>query len=92
MQNVITRQKLVMKKLNKESATYGTSRIDPKAFIILDDCLYDSSWSKDKNIRAMFMNGRHLKLFFIITTQYPLEYHLTYVQILILFLFFVKIL
>ena len=72
MQNVITRQKLVMKKLNKESATYGTSRIDPKAFIILDDCLYDSSWAKDKNIRAMFMNGRHLRLFFIITMQYPL--------------------
>lgn len=72
IENVITRQKLVIKKLNKENKTYGSSRIDPKAFLILDDCLYDSSWAKDKNIRAIFMNGRHLKIFFIITMQYPL--------------------
>lgn len=72
VQNVITRQKLVMKKLNKEKKLYGTSRIDPRSFIILDDCLYDGSWAKDKNIRSIFMNGRHLKLFFIITMQYPL--------------------
>jgi hypothetical protein len=72
VENVITRQKLVMKKLNKEKGTYGSSRIDPRSFIILDDCLYDSSWAKDKNIRSIFMNGRHLKLFFIITMQYPL--------------------
>jgi|TARA_B110000261_G_scaffold161399_1_gene202772 hypothetical protein len=72
VQNIITRQKIVMKKKNKEQKTYGTSRIDPRAFIILDDCLYDNSWAKDKNIRSIFMNGRHLKLFFIITMQYPL--------------------
>ena len=23
--------------------------VDPRSFIILDDCLYDSSWAKDKN-------------------------------------------
>ena len=72
IQNVVTRQKLIMRKKNKEESSYGTSRIDPKAFIILDDCLYDSSWAKDKNIRSIFMNGRHIKLFFIITMQYPL--------------------
>jgi hypothetical protein len=70
--NVIKRQKLIMKKLNNEKRTYGHSRIDPRTFLILDDCLYDGSWAKDKNIRAIFMNGRHLKMFFIITMQYPL--------------------
>ena len=72
IKNVITRQKIVMQKKNKEEKTYGSSRIDPRSFVILDDCLYDNSWAKDKNIRAIFMNGRHLKLFFIITMQYPL--------------------
>jgi hypothetical protein len=40
--------------------------------MILDDCLYDSSWTKDKYVRSIFMNGRHFKILFLITMQYPL--------------------
>jgi hypothetical protein len=40
---------------------YGKSSIDPRGFLILDDCLYDGCWKKDKNIRYPFMNGRHVK-------------------------------
>ena len=40
--------------------------------MILDDCLYDDSWIHDKNIRYLFLNGRHQKVFFLITMQYPL--------------------
>jgi len=50
----------------------GTSDIDPRAFLILDDCLYDKSWPNDKSIRSFFMNGRHYKIFFLITMQYCL--------------------
>lgn len=70
--NVVKRQKIILNTLNKEVSIYGKATTDPRAFIILDDCLYDSSWTKDKNVRAMFMNGRHLKMFFIISMQYPL--------------------
>ena len=70
--NVVKRQKHVLKKISKEESTYGNSGVDPKSFLILDDCLYDSSWTKDINVRALFMNGRHLKMFFIISMQYPL--------------------
>lgn len=70
--NVIKRQKLLKKRIEKEKKTFGTSRIDPRSFLILDDCLYDSCWSKDKNIRLLFMNGRHYNMMFVITMQYPL--------------------
>jgi hypothetical protein len=40
--------------------------------MILDDCMYDDSWTRDENIRYLFMNGRWLKAFFLITMQYPL--------------------
>jgi hypothetical protein len=70
--NIIKRQKKKSKSMKKEYSTYGTTRIDPRTFVIFDDCLYDSSWSKDKNVKALFMNGRHLKTLFIITMQYPL--------------------
>lgn len=70
--NVIKRQKLLKKRINKEKELYGKSRIDPRSFLILDDCLYDSCWSKDKNIKLLFMNGRHYNMMFVITMQYPL--------------------
>lgn len=46
--------------------------IDARAFCLLDDCLYDNTWTKDINIKAFFMNGRHKDLLFIITMQYVL--------------------
>jgi|TARA_B110000114_G_scaffold182909_1_gene223099 hypothetical protein len=70
--NVVKRQTTIMKNISRENAKYGSCQIDPRAFLILDDCLYDSSWTKDKNVRALFMNGRHLKMFFVISMQYPL--------------------
>lgn len=71
--NFVKRQKLVMSKIMKEQAAgQMQSRIDPRSFMILDDCMYDDSWTHDKNIRYLFMNGRWLKVFFLITMQYPL--------------------
>ena len=58
----------------KELTEKGSSKINPNAFLILDDCLYDASRSKDPNIKACFMNGRHWHIFFIITMQFPLRY------------------
>jgi len=72
IKNIITRQKTVVDKMKNEINVNGSSRIDPRAFIVFDDCLYDSSWTKSKWVRALFMNGRHFKLLFIITMQYAL--------------------
>ena len=50
----------------------SNANIDPRLFLLLDDCIYDQSWVKDKNVRSLFMNGRHFKILFIITMQYAL--------------------
>lgn len=68
--NVLKRQKKIISKM--KSGGVDTRNTDPKAFLIFDDCLYDSSWTKDKNVRSLFMNGRHYKIMFIITMQYAL--------------------
>ena len=71
--NVLKRQKLIVKKKRKELKNIGKSKIDPRTFLILDDCLADNkSWINDPTIRALFYNGRHYKVLFIITCQYPL--------------------
>ena len=72
VENIMKRQKQVLKEVKKEKETYRKSTIDPRTFAILDDCLYDASWTKDKMMRLLFMNGRHWKIMLIITMQYPL--------------------
>jgi len=72
IQKFLDRQIKINKDRNDQIKKYGYSDIDPRAFLILDDCLYDKSWPNDKNIRSIFMNGRHYNIFFIVTMQYCL--------------------
>ncbi len=72
IENILKRQRQVMKEIKKEIETYKKSTIDPRTFVILDDCLYDNSWARDKMMKLLFMNGRHWKVMLIITMQYPL--------------------
>lgn len=80
IENALRRQKSILKRLKKmnklgKNVSYklkqGTSE-DPRMFIILDDCLFDSKWTRDVCMRLLFMNGRHWKIMLIITMQYPL--------------------
>ena len=72
IENILKRQKQVLKQVKKEIETFKKSTIDARTFVILDDCLFDATWSKDKLMRLLFMNGRHWKIMLIITMQYPL--------------------
>ena len=72
IENILKRQRTVLKQIKKEIETYKRSTIDPRAFVILDDCLYDNTWARDKMMRLLFMNGRHWKIMLVITMQYPL--------------------
>ena len=68
----LDRQKQIMNQVNHEKKKYGRTDIDPRAFLVLDDCMYDNSWTSETNIRYIFLNGRHLKIFCLITMQYPM--------------------
>ena len=72
IENILKRQKIVMKQVKKEIQAYGRTSIDPRTFVILDDCLYDNTWAREKLMRLLFMNGRHWKVMLVITMQYPL--------------------
>ena len=67
VQNMIKDKKILIDKINA-----GDNSIDPRSFLILDDCLYDNTWAKDKWMRSVFMNGRHYKILFLLTMQYAL--------------------
>ena len=65
--DILKRQKRIMNKIKK-----GDNDIDPNFFLIMDDCLYDDSWTKTKEMRNIFMNGRHYKILFVLAMQYVL--------------------
>jgi|TARA_B110000208_G_C11790670_1_gene437371 hypothetical protein len=64
--NVLKRQRMMIDKVKSQS------NIDPRLFVVFDDCLYDNKWVKNKDVRSLFMNGRHWKVLFMITMQYAL--------------------
>jgi hypothetical protein len=68
----LERQMKISGEKKLEIAKNGRSQIDNRAFLILDDCLYDKKWINDKSIRSIFMNGRHYKIFFLITMQHAM--------------------
>jgi hypothetical protein len=42
-------------------------------FVALDDCMYDKKVLKSVGIRDIFMNGRHLRLYFVVAMQYVMD-------------------
>lgn len=69
LEKVLTRQKTLVRKM-KEDVAYRD--VDARAFLLMDDCMYDDGWTRDKSIRNVFMNGRHFKLLYIVCLQYCL--------------------
>lgn len=47
--------------------------LDTRAFLLLDDCMYDKKILRDKSIRGLFYNGRHWNLFVMLTMQYCMD-------------------
>jgi len=72
VRNLFNRQAIVTPKWKEDMVKYGKSNIDPWAFLILDDLMYDTSWLKDIIVRKLFMNGRHYCILYMITLQYCL--------------------
>lgn len=44
-----------------------------KTYLIMDDTLYDKAIMKSKNMRMLFMNGRHRKIFYLAAVQYLMD-------------------
>lgn len=61
VQRVIDRQRTLS---NDDGATPSP------VFIYLDDCLYDKGVMKRPEVRQIFLNGRHFKIFVAVTAQF----------------------
>ena len=60
LSNFVKRQKMIMGKIQDDIKKGVRSKIDPRSFIILDDCMYDDSWT---GYPAGFKNKRRLRVY-----------------------------
>ena len=67
---VLKRQDAITKQILKDHETHGTSALDRRAFVVMDDCMYDDKWLADRYIRALFTNNRYFGLLTILAVQY----------------------
>ncbi len=71
IEKILYRQEIIINKA-KRKAKLG-KKVDPRAFLVMDDCLGSKgTWANDKSIMEMFFNGRHYKVMYILTMQFPL--------------------
>lgn len=59
--------------LGRQREIVGKGGKSSGIFLLLDDCMYDRKFMKDTCIRQCFMNGRHWKIFFMLTMQYCMD-------------------
>ena len=55
----------------RDARTKGFCR--HKCFCLLDDCMFDKKVLKSLAMRDLFMNGRHMKVFFVNAMQYVMD-------------------
>lgn len=71
LENFIERQRLMKERKNTDMHRYKD--LNMNAFLIFDDLMFAANkWIRDKNVSRIFMNGRHYKILFLLTMQYPL--------------------
>ena len=72
IQKLLQRQTDIIEKAEKRKKS-GGKPIDARTYIIMDDCLSSKgTWMRDQPIQELLYNGRHYKIMYILTMQYPL--------------------
>lgn len=56
---ILARQKKVVKQYKRDIKLYGSSRIDPRILIILDDISSDPQYNMHSEFKKLFVIGRH---------------------------------
>ncbi len=71
IESILYRQRNIIHK-QKEKAKLG-KKVDPRAILVMDDCLSSKgAWAKDSTFAEIMFNGRHYKIMYILTMQFPL--------------------
>lgn len=65
--------KLVGNLLKRQRAAIKSGIQDPRAFVVLDNCMYDPKWYRDPDVKSMFLNNRAMKLLVVMTSGFAMS-------------------
>ena len=65
LEKLIKQQKKVVKDEHDKSRGH--------VFLLIDDLMYDKKMMRNKNMRQIFMNGRHWRILFFLSMQYMMD-------------------
>lgn len=65
LEKLIKQQKKVVKEEKEKHRGH--------VFLLIDDLMYDKKMIRDKNMRQIFMNGRHWRILFFLSMQYCMD-------------------
>jgi len=72
IEKLLVRQDMMIEKC-QDREQQGRRPVDPRGFILMDDCLSKKgAWQKDQPIMELLFNGRHYRLMYMLTMQFPL--------------------
>ena len=65
----------LMERQRKKTVEYNQRGLGeyPNVFVVADDCMADKKIWKSKLVRDIFLNGRHRKVFLLVTVQYLMD-------------------
>lgn len=75
LEKVLKRQRLI---IDKVSADTQYKDVDPHAFLLFDDMMFETGWQKSERMRDVMFNGRHSKLLTILSLQYTMGLNVSY--------------
>jgi len=62
---------IVQSLVDRQEHTIHRRLPDPRAIVILDQCMFDPSWHKEDGIKKLFTDGKRLQCTTILAMQYP---------------------
>lgn len=65
--STLVRQKRIISKIKENKI-----KADPRLFFVLENCFYDSQFSKNKYLKPFFQNNKSFHILFILTMNYAI--------------------
>ena len=57
--------------IRRDASDAFDASADPRAFLVLDDCMFDTHWHKDPAVRQLFSNVKSYRTLVFLTLPYP---------------------
>lgn len=71
IENALERKKEIIRQIEENDGTEKNNSVIPRSCVVMDNCFFDITWYREKNVQLLLLNGCVFKIMTIITMDYP---------------------